>query len=299
MPLVPPNAWIEPGTASLCLYCSTLLIRGRAGARLLSRNFRYERETITDIALDELSEFLCNHPDLLLTILFVSASFLTGPDGTPRCRLIARAPALIRSTRTLTRTATKTLGFGLSRVSNFTYASNSQRATNNPDAPDSDIQRVSNFIHTSIVSDASILPGASDVTRTSKFPNLSSVPRVSRAFKHHLPDSCACDATQLRPRTEYSNSPYTGSCHKLLYFLRRPDSTPVRLNIQQTQKKSKEPRTIRLCALPANPLRLPIFLRRTGRGKGPALHILCQLATTIVRRWTKKDRTSQKAHAAD
>ena len=29
------SAWIEPGTASLCLYCSSLFLHGRAGARLL------------------------------------------------------------------------------------------------------------------------------------------------------------------------------------------------------------------------------------------------------------------------
>ena len=97
-------AWIEPGTLSVCLYCSLLLLRGQAGARVLSRHMRRGGEAVTGVALDEFSDFLCDHPDALLTVLLCS---LTGP----RCRLVARAPALLRSARSLkslTR-ATKTL----------------------------------------------------------------------------------------------------------------------------------------------------------------------------------------------
>lgn len=84
-------AWIEPGTASLCLYCSTLLLRGRAGVTVLSRHLRQGRETVTGVAMDEFSDFLCDHPDALLTILL--CSLIAGP----RCRLVARAPALLRT----------------------------------------------------------------------------------------------------------------------------------------------------------------------------------------------------------
>lgn len=84
-------AWIEPGTASLCLYCSTLLLRGRVGVRVLSKHLRQGRETVTGVALDEFSDFLCDHPDALLTILL--CSLLAGQ----RCRLVARSPALLRT----------------------------------------------------------------------------------------------------------------------------------------------------------------------------------------------------------
>jgi hypothetical protein len=87
------SAWIEPGTVSLFLYCSTLLLRGRAGTRVLLRHLKHGRDTVTGVALDEFSDFLCDHPDALLTVLF--CSFLAGP----RCRLVARAPALLRCAR--------------------------------------------------------------------------------------------------------------------------------------------------------------------------------------------------------
>ena len=93
-------AWIEPGTLSLCLYCSTLLLNGKAGMRVLSRHLRHGKETVTGIALDEFSDFLCDHPDALLTILM--CSLLAGP----RCRLVSRAPALLRTAKAR---ATKTL----------------------------------------------------------------------------------------------------------------------------------------------------------------------------------------------
>jgi hypothetical protein len=87
-------AWIEPGTLSVCLYCSSLLLRGQAGTRVLSRHLRRGGEAVTGVALDEFSDFLCDHPDAMLTVLLCS---LAGP----RCRLVARAPALLRTTRSL------------------------------------------------------------------------------------------------------------------------------------------------------------------------------------------------------
>jgi hypothetical protein len=59
-------AWVEPGTASLLLYCLALLLRGRAGARVLARSLRRGRDTVADIALDEFGDFLCDHPDALI-----------------------------------------------------------------------------------------------------------------------------------------------------------------------------------------------------------------------------------------
>lgn len=109
-----PPAWIEPGTASLCLYCTTLLFRGRTGMRTLLRQMRREREAVVDVTIEEFSDFLCDHPILLLTIILVSGSLLTEPFGTPRCRLVSRAPALMHSTRTLLRSASKTVSFGVS-----------------------------------------------------------------------------------------------------------------------------------------------------------------------------------------
>lgn len=183
-------AWIEPGTASLCLYCSALLLRGRAGARVLSRRLKRSGETLADVALDEFSDFLCDHPDVLLTVLVLSASALPGPDGAPRCRLVARAPAL---TRTLTRS-----------------------------------------------------------TRT-----------LTRAVAKSGRD-------------------------QLLHLLQRPDPPPQHVGLQQAQAEPDQPGGVRLRPVPANALRLPVLLRRAGRGKGPALHLLCQLAAAVVGRWAKK-----------
>ena len=86
------SAWIEPGTASLCLYCSLLLLRGKPGMRVLSRHLRHGRETVMGVALDEFSDLLCDRPDALLTIIL--CSLLAGP----RCRL-GRAPTLLRCVR--------------------------------------------------------------------------------------------------------------------------------------------------------------------------------------------------------
>lgn len=195
------SAWIEPGTASLCLYCSTLLLRGRAGARVLSRNLKRGRETLADIALDEFSDFLCDHPDALLTVLLLSASVLPGPDGAPRCRLVARAPALLRSTRTLARS-----------------------------------------------------------TRTLTRAALRSV-----------------------------SGRFPGSGDQQLHLLQRRDPAPGDgFLLQQAQAEPIEHSSLRLRPLPANPLRLPVLLRRAGRGKGPGLRLLCQLAAAVVGRWAKK-----------
>lgn len=191
------SAWIEPGTASLCLYCSTLLLRGRAGARVLSRNLKRERETLADIALDEFSDFLYDHPDALLTVLLLSASVIPGPDGAPRCRLVARAPALLRSTRTLAR---------------------STRA-------------------------------------------------AFRSVSGRFP----------------------GSGDQQLHLLQRRYPAPGDgFLLQQAQAEPIEHRSLRHHPLPANPLRLPVLLRRAGRGKGPGLRLLCQLAAAVVGRWAKK-----------
>ena len=204
-------AWIEPGTASLFLYCSTLLLRGRTGARVLARHLRRGRETLADVALDEFSDFMCDHPDVLLTVLLLSTSVLPGQDGAPRCRLVARAPSLLRSTRSLSR-STRTLA----------------RAT------------VKNL-----------------VTRI----------------------------------------PSARSRDQLLHLLQRPRPGPGAPHLQQAQAEPHQPVSICLCSLPAHPPRLPVLLRRAGRGKGPALYLLCQLAAAGVWWWAQK--AGKETHAAD
>lgn len=195
------SAWIEPGTASLCLYCSTLLLRGWVGARMLSRNLKRGRETLADIALEEFGDFLCDHPDAMLTVMLLSASVLPGPDGAPRCRLVARAPALLRSPRTL--------------------------------------------------------------VRSSRTLTRAAFGSVSDRF-HRIGD-------------------------EQLHLLQRVDPAPgIRSVLQQAQANPDEPGAVRRRPLPANPSRLPVLLRRAGRGKGPPLRLLCQLAATVVGRWAKK-----------
>ena len=103
------TTWIEPGTASICLYCSTLLIRGRAGARMLSRHLKHDKEAVTDVAVDEFGDFICDHPDILVTLLFVSGSLLTGSNGAELSSIVSRAPELVKSTRTLVRSTSKSL----------------------------------------------------------------------------------------------------------------------------------------------------------------------------------------------
>jgi hypothetical protein len=59
-------AWLEPSTASVIFYFSCSLLNGQGGIRLLKRRLRKAREWGKDIVTDEFSEFLCDHPELLL-----------------------------------------------------------------------------------------------------------------------------------------------------------------------------------------------------------------------------------------
>ena len=114
-----PAAWLEPGTVSLLLYSATLLIRGRAGSRLLVRHLRRDKETLADVATDELSDFLCDHSYVLMTLVLVSSSLASCPShrinilgaGTG-CGLVARAPAplLLRAIRRGSRTLVRAVG---------------------------------------------------------------------------------------------------------------------------------------------------------------------------------------------
>jgi hypothetical protein len=246
---MPSSAWIEPGTASLFLYCSTLLIRGRGGARILSRHLWRAKETVTDVALDEFSDLLCDHPDMFLTILLVSGSFLSGPDGAPRCRLVARAPAIVRSTRTLSRSATKAI---FSRLSNYESRANGASKTTASNGVFSD---------------------------------------VNTGVSNGCPSAASKSEFRFEAHSQHTN--------KLLHFLRRSDPPPIKLNLQQTQEEPEESRSIRLGTLPANPLRLPVFFCRAGRRKGPALHLMCQLAAKGIRSWKKKNWSYQKTDATD
>ena len=66
-------AWLEPSTASVIFYFSCSLLNGHGGVRLLKRRLRKAREWGRDVLTDEFSEFLCDHPELLiLTILTTS-----------------------------------------------------------------------------------------------------------------------------------------------------------------------------------------------------------------------------------
>ena len=103
------RAWIEPGTASICLYCSTLLIRGRSGVRMLSRHLKHEKEAVTDVVMDEFSDFICDHSDTFMTILFMSGSLFIGSNGAQFGCLVTRAPELVQSTKTLVRSASKSI----------------------------------------------------------------------------------------------------------------------------------------------------------------------------------------------
>jgi len=98
-----PTAWIEPGTVSVCLFCVMLLARGRPGSRLLVRHMKRGSETLTDVTADEFSDFLCDHPDVLLLLLLISAQF----SRSHRCSLIARAPELLQSPAVLQRVLLK------------------------------------------------------------------------------------------------------------------------------------------------------------------------------------------------
>lgn len=128
-------AWLEPSTASVCLYLSCSLLNGHGGIRLLKRRLRKARDWVRDVLTDEFSEFLCDHPELLLLTLLTTSTlrlvyhpqptfkdtFLLGIAGSsdfhglplscsplfgvPRCtqftkrRLYARLSGAFRSTR--------------------------------------------------------------------------------------------------------------------------------------------------------------------------------------------------------
>lgn len=200
---------------------------------------------------------------LFLSVILVSGGCLVRPDGYPRysligpggysrCSLITRTPALIRSSRTIVRNVSRTLVSRLSSVSYLINASSYSR-----------------------VSDATILPSASDCSGSfrSVLINPSNCSFTGKPSKFTV--------TAPRQRSGYSYS------DELLHFLRRYDPTFVRVDLQQTQKESEEPRTVCLGTLPANPLRIPLFFHRTERRKGHALHTVCQLAATIIRRKKK------------
>jgi hypothetical protein len=66
-------AWLEPSTVSVGLYFSCSLLNGHGGVRLLKRRLRKARDWGRDVLADEFSEFLCDHPELLLlTLLTIS-----------------------------------------------------------------------------------------------------------------------------------------------------------------------------------------------------------------------------------
>ena len=67
-------AWLEPSTVSVCLYFSCSLLNGQGGVRLIKRRLRKARDWGRDIITDELSEFLCDHPELLLFTLLTTSS---------------------------------------------------------------------------------------------------------------------------------------------------------------------------------------------------------------------------------
>lgn len=99
MSAAPSTAWVEPGTASLILYGVILLARGRAGSRMLARQLRRESETLAELALQELGDFMYDHPStLLMALLVLSACGSNSPLRNriaPRCR----APGLLRLAR--------------------------------------------------------------------------------------------------------------------------------------------------------------------------------------------------------
>jgi hypothetical protein len=67
-------AWLEPGTVSVGLYFSCSLLNGRGGIRLLKRRLKKARDWGRDILTDEFSEFLCDHPELLLLTLLTAST---------------------------------------------------------------------------------------------------------------------------------------------------------------------------------------------------------------------------------
>ena len=69
MPTTTVAAWAEPGTVSLVMYSLFLLLRGRAGARLLAKQLKRDRETLADVAMDEFADFVCDHSDWVVPLL--------------------------------------------------------------------------------------------------------------------------------------------------------------------------------------------------------------------------------------
>ena len=67
-------AWLEPSTVSVCLYFSCSLLNGQGGIRLLKRRLKKARDWGKDILTDEFSEFLCDHPELLLLTLLTTST---------------------------------------------------------------------------------------------------------------------------------------------------------------------------------------------------------------------------------
>jgi hypothetical protein len=69
-----PTAWLEPSTVSIGLYFSCSLLKGQSGIRLLKRRLKKAREWGRDALTDELSDFLCDHPELLVLALLTSTT---------------------------------------------------------------------------------------------------------------------------------------------------------------------------------------------------------------------------------
>ena len=67
-------AWFEPTTLSVFIYFCCSLFKGHGGVRLLKRRLRKARYWGKDILTDELSEFLCDHPELLFVALLSTSA---------------------------------------------------------------------------------------------------------------------------------------------------------------------------------------------------------------------------------
>ena len=67
-------SWLEPSTAAVCFYFSCSLLNGNGGIRLLKRRLRKARDLTSRVLTDEFSEFLCDHPELLLLTLLTTST---------------------------------------------------------------------------------------------------------------------------------------------------------------------------------------------------------------------------------
>ena len=186
-------AYMEPGTLSVCLYCAALLFRGRAGSRLLARHLRRDRELLADVAMDEFSDFLCDHTDALLMLLLVSGS-IWGPTHLSHLPEIRRC-GLVRAVRRGSRTLSRNI---------------------------------------------------------------------------HRFDTAG----------QFSSRP---SNHKLLHLLRRAYPARAGDGLLQAKAYLEQPKPVRHPPLPADPLRVPVLLRRARRVAGAALHFVRQLAAAGLR----------------